>query len=150
LKLKAICSGDDDPRDPVTHYMWWNIYRLDYDIISADSFDVDIFKGGPGTEWLETNLNHQDGVPYIEILGLDKFDAGGNMKPDGKCDTVVIDYEHNLLIFPDRHPFNPSEVWWPGNELLVKFPEMYYNIIPNQYVIESSVYYITVSYYFHH
>ena len=68
-----------------------------------------------------------EGQSFLNLLGLDCLDKNGNYKEfgDDKLDSnpYLIDYQHEILIFPSVNPFNPLE----SNQY--KIPEKYYTDI---------------------
>jgi hypothetical protein len=98
-----------DINNHVWEYEWRNVYGLGQTNIDLNSIHIGIYKGnllinhGPDPD----DPNHQEGIPFIEILGLDQGDDNGAGQPDGRVDgRVYIDTWLGLLFFPVRHPFD--------------------------------------------
>jgi len=119
-------------------YVWKNVYSVYVREIPPDHLDIMVFKGKSGDEGLPNNPDSQNGVRYIEILGLDRYDSEGKQIPDGKVDLTdeLFDFDRGYLLFPDRKPFASDSLEEP-------VPEIYYwtNIADLK---ESSKYYLRV------
>lgn len=106
-----IIKAPEQLREPfVFHYVLRNIYSL-----GGANFDVDYFKlsierkdDDPNPEFDENQ------IPYLQIFGLDQYDAEYSPNPDGLVDLnnpSVIDLAKGLLRFPldFPRPFNAGE-----------------------------------------
>jgi hypothetical protein len=136
LILKLIKRGNPLPSYRTFQYEWKNIYSLRARDVDPDGLEVQIFKGKQGEENREdANLDHLDGEPYIEIMGLDKLDLNGSPNPDGLFDinenTVFLD--RGFIIFPTREPFrNPDlkdtvpEIYTESNYQNIRSASKYY------------------------
>lgn len=130
--LKPLQLTSDSP---LWISMWKNVYDLGVKNIKYEELTgLDIKKGPAGTEANDdaVNLNHQSGVPYLQLLGLDRFDVTGGGGPDGKVDNIraLLNLEDGLLIFPDRQPFAPisdaiRSVKYPDSTFRERVPEIY-------------------------
>ncbi len=149
LKLKMIRSKSPISTSPTWDYMWRNVYYLMQNNIDLDGLEINVYKGGANTEQTGDNVDHQNGVRYINILGLDRLDQSGNLKPDGLVDvkTNLIDATRGFLIFPDRKPFDLDTSWTgiPNDTLEVKVPQIYSSGTGSNGPVENSTYYIEVS-----
>ena len=97
------------------------------------------------------DLDNQEGVRYIQILGLDRGDDYGIGEPDNLIDRALcVDGLMGWLIFPDRHPFDS----WisfardqAGNFVFLDdpVPEMYLNC-NTMIMLQSQTYYMVVKY----
>lgn len=150
-KLKLIRNKNPDSSMVTWDYVWRNVYSLrTYGIgggkLELEGLEINAYKGLKGTEQTGDNLDHQNGVPYIRILGLDRFDQKGSSIPDGLVDinTPIIEPEHGLLIFPDRKPFNPSQQF-DSAALDPTIPEIYVHSRGEVQVQNASQYYIEIS-----
>jgi hypothetical protein len=151
LRLQLLKPRDRYPNSPLGKAEWKNIYDLQMKDIDFNLFALDIFKGPRGTESQADNPNHQNGVPYLQLLGLDNYDPGGRESPDGRIDGSyrLIDVDQGLLIFPDRRPFDPP----PGTHHSKAFPDSslrdpvpsIYDALNWQEQIEASKYYMVAS-----
>ncbi|UCD18422.1 MAG: cell surface protein SprA, partial [Candidatus Zixiibacteriota bacterium] len=144
-RLKLLKESQESPTQITWNYMWRNVYDLQQRNIDLDGFEINVFKGEAKTENSGDNLDHQGGIQYIRILGLDRINQNGAPQPDGLVDlkTDIIDPIRGLLIFPDRYPFNPSQSW-VDTVLDPKVPELY-NSASLQGAIEASKYYIEIN-----
>ncbi|MBU1469201.1 MAG: cell surface protein SprA [candidate division Zixibacteria bacterium] len=141
LHLKLIKRASAPPDVPTFHYEWKRVYSLGARNIDPDGLEIKIYKGKQGEETREdANLDHQDGTPYLQLMGLDQQDLNGNPNPDGKLDITdqTVFLERGFLFFPNREPFNNPDSL---NEVV---PEIY-NSVNSQDIREASKYYIAVS-----
>lgn len=92
--------------EPVRFYELKNFYDLGAKNIPEEGFDLKVRKRSPSGEILDT----YQGVPLIEILGLDRENLAGEPVPDGIVDSdrSRVDLEKGLLIFPHFTPFCPA------------------------------------------
>ncbi len=105
LKLKLIKPQSYlDVNHHVWEYEWRNIYDLGRTNIDVRNFGLDAYHGVPiNNQSIDpSDLDYnQDGIKYIQILGLDRGDNNGVGIPDGEVDKYVyIDQVLGLLIFP--------------------------------------------------
>ncbi len=146
--LKLIRHKNPDSSQVTWNYMWRNVYYLGSTNIDLNGLEIDVFKGPSGTERNGQNLNHQNGVQYIKILGLDRYNQAGAQIPDGLVDVRngIVDVVRGLLYFSDREPFATSKMYPPDTVTLnVKVPEIYAFPSGSQQAITASQYYIVVS-----
>ncbi len=107
LRLKMIRSDERVTAtewEPIRLYELKNIYDLGAEDIPEEGFELTIRKRTPSGEITDT----QDGIPYVEILGLDTAGVGGVGGPDGIVDLQWVDFEKGYLIFPHFTPFCPE------------------------------------------
>ncbi|HDY86858.1 MAG TPA: cell surface protein SprA, partial [bacterium] len=123
---------------------WKNVYDLGQRNIDLDGLEIRIFK--QATDGV--SRDKQDGIPYIQILGIDKVDEEGNENPDNKVDfnRGFVDRYRGELIFPILRPFDPEDK--PAGVTVElnkddRVPEIYdvYNLQEKQ---ESTKYYIEI------
>jgi hypothetical protein len=100
------------PYYPTLRYEMKNIYNLGASGILPDGFDLSIYPKN-GTEY-DDDL---DGIPYTQLLGLDRVDQNGRSlfaggQPDGEIDVDQgsVFLTLGLLVFPDLRPFAPDSV----------------------------------------
>ncbi|MDH4223606.1 MAG: cell surface protein SprA, partial [candidate division Zixibacteria bacterium] len=103
--LKLLKPESPKPEDITWEYEWRNVYFLKSRPIDKDGLKIDVYKSR-GREDISVDPNHQDGVRYLQLLKLDRYDQSGNEAADGIIDFSQIDFEQGLLFFPDRHPFD--------------------------------------------
>ena len=107
LRLELISKDDrvvGTAWEPVRRYELKNVYDLGAENIPQDGFSLEIRKRAPSGEILD----NQDGVPYVQILGLDTHGLGGDPNPDGIVDLEWVDFEKGYLLFPHFTPFCPA------------------------------------------
>jgi hypothetical protein len=159
LELKIIAAPVDELAIDVTTGKWGplsryelkNVYFLGSEAIIKDSFRLAIKKrsGGAGVD--QEALN---GVPYIQILGLDTRGPTSGSPPDGLIDEgQLLDFTNGLLVFPDLHPFAPDSFDITSWVLSVRpdtltgdetNPNVYTKKFPNFYL--DTRYYMDVEY----
>ena len=83
------------------------MYFLGKTEIDPDGFEIEILKKGSDGEFLDMDEN---GIPYIQLLGLDRRGENPGSPPDGlvDIDNELIYFQRGELIFPDMYPFAPS------------------------------------------
>jgi len=155
MKLKLIKPAAYlDVNHHVWEYEWRNIYFLGRTNIDIRNLDLDIYHGRPVNNQTiyPSDLNYnQDGIEYIQILGLDRGDINGIGIPDGEIDkNICIDQGLGFLIFPSRHPFDD---WYSyvndahGDPVILddSVPEIYLNT-SRQVLFTASRYYMGILY----
>jgi len=145
-RLKMLKHQNPVPEYRSFRYMWRNVYSLRYFYFDLDSFKINIYKGFPGSEDNPGNPDNQSGVPYIQILGLDQYDADGYPNPDGIIDmynSLIFDPENRLLIFPSRTPFD-TDTSFVGTTLNDRVAQIYDYTYGDMEAQSNSKYYIQV------
>ncbi len=107
LRLKMIKCEDrviGTEWEPTRRYELKHIYDLGTDEIPEDGFELAIYKRTPSGEVQDS----ENGVTFIEILGLDTHGLGTETEPDGLVDLEWIDFDKGYLIFPHMTPFCPD------------------------------------------
>ncbi len=114
-ELGTTGEGFYDPQGPfypTVRYEMKNVYNLGASDILAEGFTVEILpKSGDAYDY---TLN---GIPYTQLLGLDRLDQNGFSAFRGGGADGEIDVEQGsvflslgLMIYPDLRPFAPDEV----------------------------------------
>ena len=136
------------PQYPKNHhitweYEWRNVYYLRSKNIDPEGVEIDIYKGPKGGENINQDLNHQDGVRYLELLGLDRYNTRGERMPDGVFDQSQLFIEKGYMFFPHRHPFasDLSFTKNPEDTLKEKIYQIYESNVQEN-ITEASKYYI--------
>jgi hypothetical protein len=149
--LKLLKSKDPGPDKVTWEYEWRNVYYLGAKNIEEDGLKIDIYNHiGIGGEKSETDPNNYNGLRYLRIFGLDRYDKSGNQSPDGVIDYSInqLDLVKGLLIFPDRHPFATGRSYTDSFADTLnnddKVPALYNTKYTNQSRTETSKYYISV------
>ncbi len=107
LRLKMIKREgrvNGSPWEPTRIYEMKHVYDLGADDIPEESFFLNIRKQTASGE----DPDSENGVPYVQILGLDTSGLGGDPEPDGLVDPQWIDYEKGYLFYPDFTPYCPD------------------------------------------
>ncbi|MBD3348909.1 MAG: hypothetical protein GF400_06895, partial [Candidatus Eisenbacteria bacterium] len=107
LRLKMIKKDGGIPQDwaPIRNHELKNVYDLGSEDIPEEGFELTIRKRSSTGEDPDVN---EDGVPYLQIFGLDTEDLSGNPTPDNIVDYERIDFERGYLLFPHYTPFCPA------------------------------------------
>jgi hypothetical protein len=142
----------------VWEYEWKNVYWLGGSNLNVDQMDIAVYRGtlvGSNQQVNTSDLNDQDGIPYLQILGLDLGDDNGadcNCPPDGQVDRRArLDNILGLLVFPDRHPFDSRYSFYKGQGadttgvLLKERVGELYSVSQEGIVSQSSKYYIAIT-----
>jgi len=148
--LKMLRPTAMYPGSPTWDYEWRNVYDLGVTGFAPGDVKVDICMGPRGTEGADSNLNHQDGIPYLQFFGLDRSNNAGQGGPDGRIDCIAgtVDRDLGHIFFPNCQPFDPrpDTCYSPAGPLVkrdVKFPELYatYHVSSVEYL---SKYYLEI------
>lgn len=102
--LKLIANANPQPTFVTWNYVWRNVYSLGGAIEDPDNLEVKIYKGAATsiTDRDVSDLDHQNGTPYIKLLGLD---SDGNGQIDSR-NGQIVDLTRGHLRFPrSRKPF---------------------------------------------
>lgn len=150
--LKLIKLENDAPGSTVQNYEWLNMYRLssslgfDFEDPDFDALDLQVYRGDIGTEGYQSNLNTQESVPLIQIIGMDQFSSTGKT-PDLKADlnTVLLNLERRLLILPSRRPFDTSRTFGSAPMLNPRVPDIYNTLDPIKDRNNASRYYFVIT-----
>ena len=117
---------------------WRNVYDLNSRNLDPAGFDLQIYKGHGD---LLTDTLDQDGVCYITLLGLDRYD---NTNPSDTSSDCLFDFNnYNLdvarghLIFPESEPFADTALNSPNTDI-------YTHRYGHSDVIQGQKYYIYV------
>lgn len=134
LIMKLIKPTDPRPDDVTWKYELRNVYYLGSRNIPAEGFRVRIFYDPPSGEDEYT----QDGVDFLQILGLDRWGEVPGTPPDGNIDLNenYLNLARGELIFPDLEPFM--------NTALTDTVDMY-DTIARYELTQRSRYYIHVT-----
>ncbi len=157
LKLLAPTSANAQPDHQTWGLMWRNCYSIPVNS-KVEELGLKVLKGLPNTETTSDNLEYQSAggrsATYMQILGLDQYDALDNRNPDGILDDyqAVFRPEWGLLIFPHRQPFASDTTYPPREgltepipELAVKVPELYNYTDERAQRYTASQYYLQLS-----
>ncbi len=153
LKLKLI---KPQYYTNINHHVWEyehkNVYWLGATNIDLKELNLKIYKGAlvNNTQGNPDDLDNQEGISYIQILGLDQGDDNGVGKPDNQLDRVArVDPALGYLYFPTRHPFDSRFAFTvdpaTGDSVYLKdsVPEIYNSTSANRQL--ASQYYFAVS-----
>lgn len=124
-------GGSSTPWSPLMGAEMRNIYDLGGADFPTSGYLIEVRVLTPEWEWVD----RQDGMPLIELLGLDRgtytVSEADPDTPDGVVDPHWIDFSAGRLFFPNVRPFDPV----PGspfstdydlgvrNEILYRLPE---------------------------
>ena len=103
----ALANINNPSKWGTWQYEWRNVYFLGKTEINSDGFDLKIFFKSPGGADQDVDDN---GVPYIQQLGLDRRGINPGSAPDALIDIdyELINFQRGELIFPDLYPFAPA------------------------------------------
>ena len=106
--ISITAGGEFDRRSPwypSLRYQLKNFYRLGIQNFSLEDLTVTIRHADAA---YPTDPESFQGVPFINLLGLDQHGPTVGSPPDGKIDGRFVDFAGGLLFFPDLHPFDPD------------------------------------------
>ena len=162
-QLRLLKSRTERPppltsTDPNTwgtwRYEWRNVYFLGRTEINPDGFDLKVFKNSASGAEVDVN---EEGVTYLQLLGLDRRGIEPGSGPDQLVDIDydIINFQRGEIIFPDLYPFasnllaNNGGIAFPStqvNGLADQTPELYIertnNIVNN--IANLNKYYMLV------
>jgi cell surface protein SprA len=130
LKLIALQKDEADKTCRTFKNEWRNVYSLGGPPIDTQYLELEIYLGEPGTETTGDNLCHQEGTPFIMIMGLDKVrQSNGYRGQDNRVDfndRSIFWPEKGYLFFPNSKPFDPDTSYAISNtSLKIRVPEIY-------------------------
>ncbi|MEW6754795.1 MAG: hypothetical protein AB1505_28015, partial [Candidatus Latescibacterota bacterium] len=144
LLLKLIKARDARPEFPTWNLEWKNVYRIGSSYSPGRKFDrntidVQILREIPGKEPEPS----QDGVPYLQLMGLDRHGRDPGTGPDRLLDADYVGVEEFLghLILPDQTPFAPRH---PAYQRLKETVPAIYTSQQQRDQVEASRYTILV------
>jgi len=139
LQLMLLKGSSPLPTDFTVQYEWRNVYSLGYLYAEPEQVRIRVCRGPAGDEANPANPDGQDGTPFVELLGVDRYDEAYNPNPDGWVDVMdgaVYSSYRSLVIFPSRRPFESTI-------LDVTVPELYYHTYSGLRM-DSTKYYLEV------
>lgn len=115
LFLKMLKSTITNPRLPIWDLMMKNVYSLGAFQVNKDNFRLDIWYNDP-LEGYDIPFIPQegiDGVPLVQLIGMDRIDQNTNANPDGVFDFVdnaatqggTINSRNGRVYFSTTRPF---------------------------------------------
>ncbi len=143
LVLKLIRTDNPNENDPTWDLEWKNVYSLGNRGIDKEGFELNIVNNreNPKNPIYTGDTN---GLSFLEIFGLDRYDEGGNQVADLKFDVDngwLLDPVKGHLRFPGKRPFAPEtdqnvkdsdKVWGETSRLVgnseFTVPEIYDNL----------------------
>ncbi|HBZ00894.1 MAG TPA: cell surface protein SprA [candidate division Zixibacteria bacterium] len=113
LVLQMLMHGNATSGFETWNRMWRNVYNLGSRDISADGFELKIYKGTGSTNAQITDPEDQNGHCYITLLGLDSLN-NTTRAPGADCsfdfNNTKIDAARGHLIFPNPFPFTSDSL----------------------------------------
>ncbi len=135
ITLKLLKHNNPQPHFVSWKYVWRNVYDVGR-VDNPDDFYVHVYRGNAidATQREESDLDNQQGVSYINLLGIDNNNDG---QVDG-YNQQILDRARGHLRFPNRRPFD-SDV------LSERVPEAYDAAPNNTDRTNKSKYYLLVT-----
>ncbi len=141
LVLKLLKLTNSNPTYATWNLMWRNVYDLGSRNISSEGFDLKIYMGQGGQGGQINDVDNQNSVCFITLLGLDSLNNNNPSVRTPDCifdfNNTVIDASKGHLIFPERHPFDSPN-------LTVRTPEIYQYTPGSSRLSEFSKYYLRI------
>lgn len=115
LVVKLLKSSSLNVRNPMWKLMMKNVYKLNAYQVSQEDFRLNILyqadEDGVQAGYFREGI--KNGVPLIQVFGLDRMDNQQNMYPDGVFDFVdnastvggTIEKSKGVIYFPTVEPF---------------------------------------------
>lgn len=136
LFVKLIKSTNINPKLPTWDLMMKNVYSIGSYQVQRENFKLNVIYTD-NTDGLKkinylpvpASENRLQGVPIIQVLGLDRLDGRNDPVADGIfdfVDGVTVNANSGRVIFPVREPF--------GSYLRSQFND---NLLANNYVYEA-------------
>ncbi|MCF7804120.1 MAG: cell surface protein SprA [Candidatus Marinimicrobia bacterium] len=106
IALKMIRPQNPNFGDHGWNLMMKNVYSLGTVNLTEDGFEFQIVD-----TYTDRNDNlNEDGVDWLQVFGLDRFDQEGNPVPDDKIDiTNIVDLQNGEIFFPYLEPFRAAK-----------------------------------------
>jgi len=120
LSLKLLKYHNPDSSFTTWDMMWRNVYNLGVRNLSADGFELKIYKGFGGDGSEITDEESQGNDCYITLLGLDELNNNTNQPPPDcvfDFNTTMIDAAKGHLILPIKLPFDSPVLNEPVREI---------------------------------
>ncbi len=125
LVLRILRHNNPDHIQQSWQLMWRNCYAVRRGV-ELEDLNISVWKGLPGAEMSDSSRDYQESggltQSYLEILGLDQYNAYGQKYSDGHVDDRLDIYrpDWGLLFFPEREPFNSGRTFTDaaGNETM--------------------------------
>ncbi len=119
LVVKLLKSSSLNVRNPMWKLMMKNVYRLPNAFqVSQEDFRLNILyqSDDDGVQTGYFKEGNQEGIPLLQVFGLDRMDNQQNMYPDGVFDFVdnaasaggTIQKDKALIFFPNVEPFGSA------------------------------------------
>ena len=115
LIVKLLKSSSLNVRNPMWKLMMKNVYKLNAYQVSQEDFRLNILyqANEDGVQTGYFREGNKNGVPLIQVFGLDRMDNQQNMYPDGVFDFIdnastvggTIEKNKGLIYFPTVEPF---------------------------------------------
>ncbi len=155
LALRILRHPNPIPSHESWKLMWRNCYSTSRGV-DLEDLNLKILKGLVGSELTSNVYDYQDhgGLTqnYLEIFGLDQYNALNQKYPDGRIDNrnEIHRSDWGLIIFPHREPFNTTETFKDssGNRtqpLQDTVPEIYQSTSRNSAQQDNSMYFLRIS-----
>ncbi len=108
--LRLLKAPNSHPQSDAWDMEWKNIYATGWQNFEPRQLSVSIYYNPPdGEAQTICDIGPGEGLPYLQILGLDRRNSAGQAQPDGHIDRVIytVNPEYGEVYFPDLQPFDP-------------------------------------------
>lgn len=117
--LRLLKPPYPNPQSDSWAMEWKNVYSTGWSHFQDEQLSVSIYYNPPNGEPEKIcDIGPGEGLPYLQILGLDRRDGTGQAGNDGIIDRMIytINPECGEIYFPDLQPFDPI---FPENQTLL-------------------------------
>jgi len=106
VNMKMLRIDNPSPTKPTWDLMFKNVYSLGTINLERDAFEFDIVDTYTNNN---DNIN-DDGTPWLQVFGLDKFNSEGQQTPDQTIDIEnIVDLQRGEIFIPYLEPFRSEE-----------------------------------------
>ena len=119
---KMLKSSKINTQAPMWDLMMKNVYSMGAFQVNSENFRLDVWYNDP-LEGYDIPFIPQegiDGVPLVQLLGMDRIDQNTNPNPDGVFDFVdnaatqggTINARNGRIFFSTTEPFGRRVLWY--------------------------------------
>ena len=133
LYLKLLKGTSNRPKLPVWKLMMKNVYALGGFGLTKENFTLNVMYQDPaGSDKRYFPEGPKKGIPFIQLLNLDRLNSQNEAQPDGVFDFVdgiTINMQQGKIIFPVLEPF--------GNDLAAAIDAPATPILQRRYIFQA-------------
>ncbi len=136
ITLKLLRPDNPQTTDPTWDLMFKNVYSLGAFDLDPDNLDFNIVD----TYTNNNSKTTKEGVSWLRIFGLDRFNSSNEPKPDDKLDNspAIFDKHRGEIFIPYLEPFRSSQEAAAAG--LDTFPGLYNPNLPDTSLSQKQMY----------